>query len=73
VPTLQEFGKTKLYLPKQEGLEVLSKEVSSSTPPVLAPHSLTHAHTSFTMAGAVCMGNPAAAWQVDAAFSSTAA
>lgn len=29
---LQEFGKTKLYLPKQDGLEVLSKEVSSSNP-----------------------------------------
>jgi hypothetical protein len=24
---LQEFGKTKIYLPKQEGKEVLSKEV----------------------------------------------
>lgn len=23
----QEFGKTKIYIPKQEGLEVLSKEV----------------------------------------------
>jgi hypothetical protein len=24
---VQEFGKTKIYIPKQEGLEVLSKEV----------------------------------------------
>lgn len=26
---LQEFGKTKVYLPKQDGLEVLSKEASN--------------------------------------------
>lgn len=28
---LQEFGKTKLYIPKQDGLEVLSKEVRGSS------------------------------------------
>jgi hypothetical protein len=34
---LQEFGKTKLYLPKQDGLEVLSKEVSSSPQQTVVP------------------------------------
>lgn len=28
---VQEFGKTKIYIPQQEGLEVLSKEVSVYT------------------------------------------